>query len=242
VLNQPDKTEASALTAFNELWNDEQQAADRAAAKKAKKLKQKVKKQQAQSSLAPSPSLGDSLSDADPSQNGQKPCQKGQEPSQIGQDPSTSNQESHPSENESTSVQRQLFRFEDEASTAKDRPSHAFSSASQLPGDRSLVQADFDQHASAAPLSTPPLATTSPVRPMSEAMSEARSYTEVDSSDFVDALTVNDSSQETAERQAGHGGTGPAVAPEQDAGDHTADKDAKFLHTLFCCPLTKVQI
>jgi len=87
VLDQLDKTEASALTAFNELWNYEQQAADRAAAKKAKKLKQKVKKQQAQSSLAFSPSLGDSPSDADPSQIGQEPCQQGQGPSQIGQEP-----------------------------------------------------------------------------------------------------------------------------------------------------------
>ena len=85
--------QASALTACNELWNDEQQAADRAAAKKAKKLKQKVKKQQAQSSLALSPSLGDSPSDADPSQTRQEPCQKGQEPSSVGEESSTSSQE-----------------------------------------------------------------------------------------------------------------------------------------------------
>ena len=55
-------------------------------------------------------------------------------------------------------------------------------------------------------------------------------------------LTVDDSSHQTAERQAGHGGTGPAMAPGQDAGDHTADKDAQFLHTLFCCPITKVRM
>ncbi len=247
MLDQPDKTEASALTAFNELWSEEQQAADRAAAKKAKKLKQKVKKQQAQSVLPPSPSLGDSPSDADPSQNGQEPCQKGQGPSQIdqepasvGQEPSTSGQESYPSENESTSVAHQLFRSEDEASTAKNKPSHVRSSASQLPGDRSSVQADSDQHSSAAPRSTPPLATTSPVRPLSEIMSEARSQIGANVSDSFDALTVNESSEQTAERQAGHGGTGPAWAPGQDAEKHAADKDAKFLHTLFCCPITKV--
>jgi len=230
VLNQPDKTEASALTAFNELWNDEQQAADRAAAKKAKKLKQKVKKQQAQSALVPSPSLGDSPSDADPSSNGQHPCQIGQEPSAVGQAASTSGQESHPSE-QATSVERQLFRSADKATPAENRPSHAFSSF-QLPNDRSLVQADSDQHASAAPQSTPPLAT----------MSEARSQIEVDISVSFNALTINDSSPETAERQAGHGGTGPAAAPGQDAVDHDADKDANFLHTLFCCPITKVWI
>ena len=56
----------------------------------------------------------------------------------------------------------------------------AFSSASQLPGDRSLVQADSDRHASVAPQSTPPLATTSPARPLSEAISEARPQTGVD--------------------------------------------------------------
>ena len=169
MLNQPDKTEASALTAFNELWNDEQQAADRAAAKKAKKLKQTVKKQQAQSSLALSPSLGDSPSDGGPSQNGQEPCQKGQEPSQIGQEPSsvgqepsTSGQECYPFNNEATSVAHQLFRSEDEASTAKNRSFHASSSTSQLPGDRS--SADCDQHASAAPQSTPPTAYHSPCR------------------------------------------------------------------------------
>ena len=114
------------------------------------------------------------------------------------------------------------------------------SSTSQLPGDRSLVQANSDQHTSVAPQSTPPLATNAPVRPLSEPMSEARSQTGVDVSDSFDALTVNDSSQETAERQAGHGGTGPAVASGQDAETHAADKDAKFLHTLFCCPITKV--
>jgi len=247
VLDQPDKTEASALTAFNELWNDEQQAADKAAAKKAKKLKQKVKKHQAQSSPALSPSLRDSPSDAGPSQTGQEPCQKGQEPSQIGQEPSsagqepsTSGQESYPFENEATSVQRQLFRSETESAPAENRPSCVDNLVSQLAGEGSLEQADSDQHASAAPHSTPPLATITPVRPLSETMSEARSQSGVDISDSFDALTVNDSSPEMAERQAGHGGTGPAVAPGQDAGDHMTDKDAQFLHTLFCCPITKV--
>ena len=223
-------TEASALTAFNELWNNEQQAADRAAAKKAKKLKQKVKKQQAQSSLPLSPSLGDSPSDRDTSQTGQEPSQIDQEPSSVGQAAFTSGQESYFVE-QATSVERQLFRFADKATPAGNRPSHAFSS-SQLPNYRSLVQADSDQHASAAPQSTPPLATTS----------EARSQTEVDVSVSFDALSINDSSPETAERQAGHGGTGPAAAPGQDAVDHDADKDANFLHTLFCCPITKVWI
>lgn len=231
VLDQPDKTEATALTDFNELWNHEQQAADRAAAKKAKK----VQKQQAQSSLALSPSLGDLPANRNSPQNRQEPSQIGQEPSSVGQEPSTSGQEFHPS-GQATSVAHQLFRPEDEASTARNRPSHASSSTSQLPGDRSLVQADSDQHASAAP----PLATTSPVRPLSETMSEAVSPTGVDVSNSCDALTVSDRSHQRAERQAGHGGTGPAVAPRQDAGDHTADKDVKFLHNLFCCPITKV--
>ncbi len=242
MLDQPDKTEASALTAFNELWNDEQQAADRAAAKKAKKLKQKVKKQQAQSSLACSPSLGDSPSDADPSQSRQEPSQIGQEPPSVGQEPSKSSQECYPSRHEATSVERQLFRSEDEASNAKNKPSHAFIATSQLPGDRSLVQADFDQHTSVAPLSTPPLATTSPARPLSENTSEAGAQTAVNVSDSFDVLTAYDSSRETAERQTGHGGTSPAVASGQDSENQAKDKDAKFLHTLFCCPITKVQI
>ena len=247
MLNQPDKTEASALTAFNELWNDEQQAADRAAAKKAKKLKQKVKKQPAQSSLTLSPSLGDSPQDADPSQSRQEPCQKGQEPSQIGQEPSsagqepsTSGQESYPSGHEATSVDRQLFRSETESTPAENRPCCVDNLVSQLAGEGSLVQADSHQHASATPLSTPPLATITPVRPLSETMSEAISQSGVDMSDSFDALTVSDSSPEMAERQAGHGGTGPALAPGQDAADHMTDTDAKFLHTLFCCPITKV--
>ncbi len=240
MLNQPDKTEASALTAFNELWNNEQQAADRAAAKKAKKLKQKVKKQQAQSSLASSPSLVDSPSDRNPSQTGQEPSQIGQEPSSVGQAAFTSGQESYFVE-QATSVAQQLFRSEDEAAPAKSGLSQAFSSTFQLAGEGSLVQADSDQHASAAPLSSPPLATTSPVRPLSEAISEARPQTGVDVSVYFDALTVNNSSQETAERQAGHGGIGPTVASGQDA-ENDADKDAKFLHTLFCCPITKVRI
>ena len=247
MLNQPDKTEASALTAFNELWDDEQQAADRAAAKKAKKLKQKVKKQQAQSSLALSPSLGDSPSDAYPFQHGQEPCQNGQGPSQIGQEPSsvgqkpsTSGRESCLFEHEASSVERQLFRSEAEATPAENRPSHVDSLVSQLPGDRSLVQADSEQHTSAAPQSTPLLATISPASPLSETISEAKSQTGVDVSDSFDALTVNDSISETAERQAGHGGTGPALAPGQNAVDHMTETDAKFLHTLFCCPITKV--
>ncbi|DBB00978.1 TPA: hypothetical protein ACH3X1_000885 [Trebouxia sp. C0004] len=245
VFDQPNKTEASALTAFNELCNDEQQAADRAAAKKAKK--QKVKKQKAQSSLALSTSLGDSPLDAAPSQKRQEPCQKGQEPSQfrqepssVGQGPSRSGQESYPFENEAASVERQPFRCEDEACPAEVGPSHASKLTSQLPGDRSLVQADSGQYASAAPQSTPPLATMAPVRPVSVTMSRARSQTGVDVSDSFDALTVNDSSQQTAERQAGHGGAGPALATGQDALDHPADKDAKFLHSVFCCPITKV--
>ncbi len=247
MLDQPDKTEASALTAFNELWDDEQQAADRAAAKKAKKLKQKVKKQQAQSSLAPPLSLDDSPSDAHPPQTGQEPCQKGQEPSQIGQEPSsagqepsTSGQESYPFENEATSVQRQLFRSETESAPAENRPSRVDNLVSQLAGEGPLEQADSDQHASAAPHSTPPLATTSPARPLSDTISEAKSQTGMDVSDSFDALTVNNSSQQTAERQAGHGGTVPALAPGQDAADHMTETDAKFLHTLFCCPITKV--
>ena len=222
---------------FNELWNNEQLAADRAAAKKAKKLKQKVKKQQAQSSLALSPSLGDLPADRDPPQNRQEVSQIGQEPFSVGQEPSTSGQEFHPS-GQATSVAHQLFRSEDEASTARNRPSHASSSTSQLPGDRSLVQADSDQHGSAAP----PLATTSPVRPLSETMSEAMSPTGVDVSNSFDALTVSNRSHQRAERQAGHGGTGPAVAPGQDAGDHAADKDVKFLHNLFCCPITNLRM
>ena len=48
-LGEADKTEASA---FEQLLTEEQQAADRAAAKKAKKLRQKAKKQQAQSSAS----------------------------------------------------------------------------------------------------------------------------------------------------------------------------------------------
>ncbi len=247
MLNQPDKTEALALTAFNELWIDEQQAADRAAAKKAKKLKQKVKKQQAQSALALSPSLGDSPSDASPSQTGQEPCLKGQAPSQIGQEPSsagqgpsTSSQESYPSGHEATSVERQLFRSETESTPAENMPFSVDDLVSQLTGKGSLEQADTDQHASAAPHSTPPSATITPVRPPSETMSEARSQSGVDMSDSFDALTFHDSSPEMGKRQAGHGGTGPAVAPRQDAGNHTTDKDAKFLHTLFCCPITRV--
>ena len=46
VLNEPSKAarEAAATAAFDQLWSEEQQAADRAASKKAKKLKQKAKK------------------------------------------------------------------------------------------------------------------------------------------------------------------------------------------------------
>ncbi len=110
----------------------------------------------------------------------------------------------------------------------------------RLPGDRSSVQTDSDQHASAAPQPTPTLPTTAPARPLSETMSEARSQNGVNVSNSFGALTVDDSSPETADRQAGHGGTGPAVASGQHAENHAADKDAKFLHALFCCPITKV--
>ncbi len=48
MVGQPDKTEASAMSAYDELMEEENQAAAKAAAKKAKKLKQKSKKQQAQ--------------------------------------------------------------------------------------------------------------------------------------------------------------------------------------------------
>ncbi len=138
---------------------------------------------------------------------------------------------------QATSVAHQLFRSEDEATPANSGPSQAFSSASQLLGDGSLVQADSDRHASVAPQ----LATTSPARPLSEAISEARPQTGVDVSVSFDALTVINSSQETAERQAGRAGTGSTVASGQDA-EKDADEDAKFLHTLFCCPITKVRM
>lgn len=226
---------------------EEDEAAAKAAAKRAKKLKQKAKKQQAQTSLALSPSLGDSLPNADSTQTGQEPCQKGQEPSQIGQELSSVGQEASTSGQgsymveQATSVAHQLFRSEDEATPANSGPSQAFSSASQLLGDGSLVQADSDRHASVAPQSTPPLATTSPARPLSEAISEARPQTGVDVSVSFDALTVINSSQETAERQAGRAGTGSTVASGQDA-EKDADEDAKFLHTLFCCPITKVRM
>ncbi len=48
VVDDPGKTEASAMSAFTELMEEESQAAAKVAAKKAKKLKQKSKKQQAQ--------------------------------------------------------------------------------------------------------------------------------------------------------------------------------------------------
>ncbi len=177
-----------------------------------------------------------------PANKGKDPPRLVRNPSSVGQKPSTSGQESYPSENEAILVECQLFRSEIESTPAENRPSCVDSLVPQLPGGRSLVQADSDQHASAAPHSTTPLATTSPASPLSETISEAKSKTAVDVSDSFDALTIDDSSQQTAETQAGHGGTGPALAPGQDAVDHTADKDAKFLHTLFCCPITKVRM
>ena len=255
VPNHPSKAEAAATAAFDQLWSEEQQAADRAAAKKAKKLKQKAKKQQDKSlQVLDSPSQGSGGFQAVSVVSTTHP-----EAFTTEIELHANEVEPSPSSSECMPVARQLFMSDDIASPSSNNTSYFAQQSSQQGSNHSHTEAAFTQ------LSLADLQTDSQP-PSQELQGNPRSSMqrlEGDPGCLLPELSFQNraSSPGTAEQQSGqtaaspdldsgHGRDSPALiagqaahteAANAEAADaEAADAEAAFLHTLFCCPITKV--
>ena len=214
------KAEAAATAAFEQLWSEEQQAADRAAAKKAKKLKQKAKKQQDKSLQvfdSPSQGSGGFQAVSDASSTHPEACARELEPHANGDEPSSSSSGCMP-------VARQLFMSDDIASPSSNSTNDFAQHSSQQGNNRSYTEAAFTQLSQEGhPVCLPP-ELSSQTRASSPGTAEQQTGQSATSSD-LDSAQYGDS---------------PALTAGQAADAEAANAEADFLHSLFCCPITKV--
>jgi hypothetical protein len=212
ILDSNGNTEASASSAVEQLMEEEAQAAARAAAKKAKKLKQKSKKQQAQ--LFQSLSQGHVPDESDDSAEHStcKPGHTQPEPLVL-----------HP-----------------------EMPPTAFEGLSSAPTNLHLTERQsFRCSAATVSAAAPDLQSDSTCMRDSRLASGQRTAgcscpadhqvaRQLDSMQLAAAAMSPACCASTSSEEADLAPSGMNLASE-------LDKDAQFLQTLFCCPITKVK-
>ena len=256
VLDDSDKTEAAATAAFDQLWKEEEQAADRATAKKAKKQRQKARKQQNQSvQLFDSPSKELSMRALQVLGDISTEIQAGgtyvADLSSDGNEPSCSSGGPMP-------VACQLFKAEDLPSPARSNARSLVQQSSQVGSGVSRLEADLAQ-LSLADLQSPepsyedpcsstlssPLppdgSTIQPIPDLSSPEGSSRSKVAEQHPERTEAKDnlAFEPNGNRPDLAANHVADAEALdARAADAG--AADAEADFLHTLFSCPITKV--
>ena len=252
VLDDPSKTarEAAATAAFDQLWSEEHQAADRAAAKKAKKLKQKAKKQQDKSLQvfdSPSQGSGGLKAVSDVSSTRPEACVTKLESHANGDEPPSSSSGRMP-------VARPLFMSNDTASTSSNSTSDFAQGLSQQGSHHSYTEAAFTQLSLAEPQVNPqPLSQEPQTNPqMPSQLPEGNPACLLPELSCQNRANCSGTAEQQTEQTATppdldlrHGKDSPALATGQAANAkavdaEAADAEAAFLHTLFCCPITKV--
>ena len=247
VLEDPSEAarEAAATAAFDQLWSEEQQAADRAAAKKAKKLKQKAKKQHDKSlQVFDSPSQGSGGFEAVSVVPSIRPQARANEIKSHanGDAPSSSSSGCMP-------VARQLFMSDDVATSSSNSTNDFAQQPLQQGSNHSYTESAFtrlslaepqsnsqppSQEIQANPLSSPRRPDGNPIHLLPELSPQTRANK---------PGTAEQQTGQTAtspDLDSGHHGDSPALVAGQAADAEAADAEAAFLHTLFCCPITKV--
>ena len=147
-------------------------------------------------------------------------------------------------------VARQLFMSGDVASPSSNSSNHFPEESSQQGSNHSYPEAAFTQLSSADPRanSQPPSQ-----EPQANPQSSPHRFPEGNLVHQLPELSrqTRASSPGTAEQQtgqtasspdldSGRHGDSPDLAAGQTANAEAADAEADFLHTLFCCPITKV--
>ena len=248
MLDDSDKTEAAATAAFDQLWKEEEQAANRATAKKAKKQRQKARKQQNQSLQlfdSPSKDLSTRASQVldDASTVSQAGVMVEADLSSDGNEPSCSSSSPMP-------VARQLFKAEDAASPVRSNPHSFLQQSFQVGSGVSGLQADLAQLslASAYPQSPEPSyeepCSSTLSSPLPPEGSTIQPIPELSRSEESSRPEVAEQHPERSEAEINLAfepdGNSPALTAGQAADAEAADDDADFLHTLFSCPITNV--
>ncbi len=209
-------TEASALSAVEQLMEEETQAAARAAAKKAKKLKQKSKKQQAQQPESP-------LHGRVPDESDDSAKQSTSAPGHTQPTPLVLHPQLQP-----------------------EMPSAAFEGFSSAPTDLHLTERrNFECSAAALSAADLDLQSDGTCTPDSRVASGQRTAGSSCSEDDqlvrqLNSLQLPAAAMSPACCASASSEEADVASSGMDATSEL-DKDAQFLQALFCCPITKVK-
>ena len=254
MLDDSEKTEAAATAAFDQLWKEEEQAVNRATAKKAKKQRQKARKQQNQSlQLFSSPTKDLSTTAFQGLDDTSLVFQAG---SMYGADLSSDNNEPSCSNSGPMPVARQLFRAYDIPYPARSNPHFFVQQSSQLGSGVSHSEASFAQRSMADPLSPEPSSRNPYSSTLSNPLSPEGSLEGSPEGSAIQPIRDLSRPQRSSRSQVAKqhpeqteaeanlafepSRASPDLAVGQAADAEAPDAEADFLHTLFSCPITKV--
>ena len=216
------KTEASAMSAYDQLMKEEAEEAAKPAAKKAKKLKQKAKKQQAQKSQSSSQNTSALESDAGPVQP---------------------DSPSSPTDLHSSQSKFDLFPSDLEPFPSESQPLQSSQTpASQSESEPAQIRLDAPMQNSIlhhSTLESPQHLADDDSR--SQELRESPSASASPGFDGHSDLVANRSVNSYDMPQILNGSRAAAASVQQSEAVAGPQSDAQFLQALFCCPITKVR-